>query len=289
VRAVGQPYPLSRYISCITVFFLGIYCIWLNIVLTCTRADYQPQPWPPGSQRKRRQVKMPPPSMLFKNRKTGNVEEVFPRAKLQQAILKIVARGGKWSTGSLTAEIGCARSSCYGACRTLKRKHLITSEKRVAGKVFWDPVTCAVMKRSNFGWMQQKRRKAAGRMLKEVKKRLRRHTKKNLKHIDSELGRLLDPDMMPAARTDDIPGGILRRRFGLVSFDDCPRGWWLAVHLLECLGLMVLLLEKSDVVSYSGRGTWLRAKIREILALVPMPFSEVDWHFDEEWEVLEAA
>jgi hypothetical protein len=232
---------------------------------------------------------MPTSPMLFKNRKTGNVEEVSSRARLQQAVLKIVMGDGNFSTGSLTAEIGCARSSCYGACRALQEKELVTSEKRVAGQVYWDPVTGSVMARANHDWMQKQRSRAAGSMLKEVKKRLRKHTRMSSKHIDSKLGRLLDPAMMPAARTDDIPGEVLRRRLGLVSFDDCPHGWWLAVQLTECLALMVLLLEKSRIIMPSDRSSWLGRKTREILAFVPVSFSEVDWQFNEEWELLKAA
>ena len=126
-------------------------------------------------------------------------------------------------------------------------------------------------------------------MLKEVKARIPKQEKKSLKRIDSKLAQFLDPDMMPAARADGIPGEVLRRRFALISFDDCPHRWWLAVHLLECLALMVLLLEKSGVISDSDRDAWLRRKIREILAFVPVSFSEVDWQLGEEWELLKAA
>ena len=232
---------------------------------------------------------MPTSPMRFKNRRKGDIIEVPPRARLQQAVLKVVMRGGEWSTGNLTAEIGCAHSSCYGACRALQDKHLVTSKKRVAGQVYWDPVTGTVMSQANHDWMDKERRKAAGSMLKVVNKRLRKHAKRSVKHITSKLGELLDPGMMSAARIDGVTGEDLRRRLGGVSFDYCPHGWWLAVQLTECLALMVLLLEKSKVIPASNQNAWLKRKIREILSFVPVSYSEADWLFDKQWELVKAA
>jgi len=150
-------------------------------------------------------------------------------------------QGGEWKTPKIAAMTSYSNSSCYSACRRLEEKELISSNLRIGGRVFWDPVTRLVQTKNNFDYIKTEREDAMNNMKTDVKKKFSGDLRKSQQSIQDALMKILVSKVKIDIK--DYYNSATRIRELLepvINYD--IHNWWLNKGLLKSLSLIMCLL-----------------------------------------------